>query len=132
MKMVIKRTSYNEDGTFGLFYIDGVFHSYTLEPEDKNNQKDISCIPKGVYTCKRVRSPKFGNTFMVMDVPNRSAILFHSGTTEIDSRGCIILGDVVGHDEKNNKIGVFGSKMAIKRFLDKTAGVNEFELTITE
>lgn len=130
MKAELKRTSYNEDGTFGMLYIDDEFLCYTMEPEDKGNKKNISCIPLGEYVCKRIRSHKFGNTFEVTDVPNRSAILIHSGNTEDDTRGCLILGDVVGLDENKNKIGVFGSKKAFKKFFEKTIEVNEFNLNI--
>ena len=47
----------------------------TLELADRDNQKQISCIPKGVYNCDRITSPKFGVCYRVNNVPNRMHIL---------------------------------------------------------
>ena len=49
-------------GTFGTFVMNDEAFCVTLEPPDKMNKKNISCIPALQYICKRTISPKFGET----------------------------------------------------------------------
>jgi hypothetical protein len=114
------------EGTLGLLFIDNSFFCFTLEPPWRENKED-SCIPSGVYNCRRYSSPKFPNTFEVKNVPNRKSILFHSGNLDKDTLGCILLGD--GVDISNKKM-ILNSKLAFERFLKKMEGVNEFVLRI--
>jgi hypothetical protein len=41
-------------------------------------------------------SPRFGRTWEVKDVPERSNILFHQGNTARDTEGCILVGGKYG------------------------------------
>ena len=78
--MIIKRVSHLEHATFGVLLDDHMVpFAATLEEAWVRNTPNISCIPPGMYTCRRVDSPKFGDTFEVADVPGRSHILFHKG-----------------------------------------------------
>ena len=56
------------------------------------NEKNVSCIPEGIYPCWKAKSEKFGDVFYLDHVPNRSGILIHSGNTIRDTRGCILVG----------------------------------------
>jgi len=62
--------------TFGVLKFDNTPFAVTLELDDLENRPNISCIPAGEYICKRVNSPKFGDTFEVANVPGRTHILF--------------------------------------------------------
>ncbi len=44
------------------------------------------------YNIERMISPRFGETFEVKRVKNRSHILFHCGNTVSDTKGCILVG----------------------------------------
>ena len=55
-------------------------------------------------------------TYEVLDVPDRSLILFHAGNTISDSRGCILLGERVG--ALGEKRAVLNSREAVKKFMD--------------
>lgn len=68
----------------------------TLENPWIENKPMVSCIPSGKYVCERVNSPKYGHSFEVKDVPNRSHILFHKGNIEENTKGCILLGQYFG------------------------------------
>lgn len=129
--LTLKRVDAQSWGTYGvLIGKDGPF-IVTLELPWLDNAQRISAIPKGVYTCKRVQSPKFGNTFEVTNVPNRSHILFHAGNSTADSLGCILTGtsfDPVGG--MNGKNGVTGSKLALDELMDMQRAVDSFKLTI--
>lgn len=124
----LHRVSYLEMETFGVF-MDGMLpFAVTLERPWLNNQKSISCIPAGFYTCRRVASPKFGNTFEVTNVPGRSGILFHKGNLSDDTHGCIILGEYF--DPLGERNAVLSSGKAFSEFLKRTVNINEFELYI--
>ena len=77
----LKRVAYIADGTFGVLFDEEIPFCLTVEPEWKDNQEDISCIPTGYYLCKRVQSPKFGDTFEITGVPGRDHVLLHKGKT---------------------------------------------------
>jgi len=98
----------------------------TLELPWRDNKPSESCIPIGRYVCRRVCSPKFGDTFEICDVPNRSNILYHYGNFYKDTRGCILLGDSVNIGTES----ICDSKKAFQRFMDALKGVEEFKLIV--
>ena len=125
------RIAFIPDGTFGiLFDYDNSIICLTLEREWKNNEKNISCIPRGEYVCQRIESPKFGFTFEVLNVPGRSHILFHSGNIEDDTHGCIITGKRIRMFK--NKIAVLLSRIAFKRFMKILNPDDWFELEVRD
>jgi len=129
MDVQLKRfASHSEVGTFGEFTIEGRT-LYTVERPWECNKPFVSCIPPGKYVCKRVQSPKFGDTFEVMDVPGRTHILFHVANVKDDLHGCIGLGLYLG--VAYNKWAVTSSRLAIQKFAGLTTGVDEFNMEIT-
>ena len=95
-----------------------------------NNKTGISCIPAGAYTCKRVDSPKFGDTFEVIDVDGRSHILFHKGNLDDDSHGCILVGEKYGNLGSNS--GILDSGSGYAEFMNLLADDQYFNLTIID
>jgi hypothetical protein len=93
--------------------------AHTLELPWKDNQRVISCIPIGEYKCTWHQSPRFGWTYLVNGVPDRSAILFHAGNTVGDTDGCILLGDRPG--KMGDMPAVLGSRGAVASFFTETA-----------
>ena len=94
--LLLIRDTFTEKSVTGKLYCNGEFIAHTLELPWKNNQKSVSCIPKGIYDC-RVRYRNESGSYdyvhlLVKDVPNRSYILFHRGNYPSDSRGCILTG----------------------------------------
>ena len=64
----------------------------TVELPDLDNQKYISCIPEGEYWCIARNSPKYGDHFHILDVPNRGYILIHNANYVEEVRGCVAVG----------------------------------------
>jgi hypothetical protein len=126
--MLLQRIGASTRATFGVLILDGIPFALTLERPWLNNQTGISCIPPGVYVCKRVQSPKFGNTFEVTNVPGRTHILFHKGNITDDTHGCIIVGEEFA--VQNGQPSVASSVRGFSEFLDKYKSVNEFVLTV--
>ena len=92
----IIRVGTDEEGTFGVLTLNGKAFCVTLEPQDLDNEDFISCIPVGLYLCKKIVSPRYGEVFEVQDVPERENILFHAGNRDINTQGCILLGQYFG------------------------------------
>ena len=76
---------YDEDGLVSV-------RLFTLENPWLDNAPNISCIPVGSYVCKRVISPKYGETFEITGVDGRTHILFHEGNYPSNTMGCVLLG----------------------------------------
>lgn len=135
MKLVLKREASKNYGTFGTLTLANGKQFDTLELPDKDNKRQISCIPKGTYQCKIVNSAKFGLVYGVCGVPNRIAILIHAGNYggdiekgyRTDIQGCILLGKARG--TLNNQPVVTSSKVALKEFMTELNG-EPFELLI--
>lgn len=128
--MILKRIAMLPSATFGVLLWQDIPFAVTIERPWLNNQKGISCIPAGKYVCKRFSSPKHPDTFEVTEVPNRDAILFHTGNFVSDSHGCIIVGEQFGIVDGNPAIMV--SKQGFAEFLQLTSGLASFELEIKE
>ena len=136
MNVEIIRVEQGPSGTFGVLKINGECVCLTLERPWEDNKPNASCIPSGVYKCKRVVSPRVGSTFEVKDVPGRSHILFHTGNTIHDTEGCILLGSQFGmiwcSSDYRHRRGIKYSCAAFANFNERIEDVNEFTLTIRE
>lgn len=121
-------------GMFGTFVMNDEAFCVTLEPPNKLNKRNISCIPALQYICERTISPKFGETFEIINVPDRSNVLFHPGNTVKDTAACIIMGASFGKLRKDNFSlrAVLNSGNTFKRFMMELEGIDNFKLTIKE
>jgi hypothetical protein len=128
--MHLIRLEKGDHGTFGVLRSGGDVFCLTLEPPDRENIPQISCIPSGRYVCRRVASPRFGLTFEITDVPGRSHILFHRGNVAADTSGCVLLGSRFG--VLGRARGVLDSGTAFAAFMERCAGRDEFILVIDE
>jgi len=126
--LIIRRVATGEHGTFGVLVYENNPFALTLEREWLDNQRMISCIPAGTYICKRVNSPKFGNTFEVTKVENRTHILFHKGNLEDDSHGCVLVGETFS--DINEAPGIGASKKGYTEFMSILTHDEEFRLII--
>ena len=111
-----------DTGIFGVLKDGNVPFCVTVENNDY-------IFPEGDYLCKRIDSPKFGNTFEITGIEGRSHILFHWGKEEEDSLGCVILGETYTVVNNKEMVG-FSRNYAFKEFLERTNGINEFMLKV--
>lgn len=128
--ITLKRIAHIEDATYGVLIDNGLPFALSLERAWLNNAVGRSCIPLGTYVCKRVDSPKFGNTFEVTGVKGRSAILFHKGNINDDSHGCILVGEQ--YNPVHGENGITASKEGFEEFLRRTSGISQFTLNVVE
>lgn len=128
MKLKLVRVSEHKDATLGVLCIDGRPVFVTLEDKWRDNERQVSCIPKGKYELIAHSSPKFGRTFQVMNVPDRDAILIHAGNTHKDTHGCILLGLMYGLLGTDSAI--LSSRAAMEQFMQLMAGYSKATLEI--
>lgn len=135
--MNLTRLSYTQKGIFGrIENEDKSFECHSLEHAYGESHDGLdSCsvvysplVPCGTYICKRGTHQLKGSepfeTFEVLGVPLHSGILFHSGNTNADSKGCILLGMFASDS------GITHSKDAFSFFMESLRGVDNFVLTI--
>lgn len=111
MKLTLKRKFFGSAYTIGDLFIDGVFFCNTIEDVVRrlpaacpNTPKGRNCtckekvyaetaIPAGLYKVTMEYSPRFKRRLPLLhDIPHFIGILIHSGNTQRDSAGCLIVG----------------------------------------
>ena len=89
MVLFLTRT-YFPEGTNGKIQCEGKLICNTIELPWKKNEKRVSCIPEGKYFIRKRYSQKFKWHLEVVDVKNRSFILFHPANNALkELNGCI-------------------------------------------
>ena len=96
INLLLIRDTFSKKSTVGELFLNGERICDTLENPWVDNQRNISCIPEGVYPV-RLRLPRESASrdylhLLVQEVPNRDWILFHRGNTAKDTSGCILVG----------------------------------------
>lgn len=112
-----------------------VFKCLTMELPYLNNERRISCIPKGEYWIKEHESPKFGFCYKVYDkdqvseVAGRSEILIHLGNYHRDTLGCILPGASAMFIDSDDYLDVSQSGNTTRALINHMEG-SEFKLII--
>lgn len=97
----LKRIKRQDKQTLGHLIYKNTIIARTLELPWLNNQKNISCIPEDCYEVVKRTSKGRGDHFHIINVPDRTWILIHSGnyagtvnpsTGHPDIQGCILVG----------------------------------------
>jgi hypothetical protein len=89
MVLILLRT-YFPEGTNGILEYEGKLICKTIELPWKNNETKVSCIPEGKYFIRKRYSKKFQWHLEILDVKNRSLILFHPANNALQElNGCI-------------------------------------------
>ena len=108
INLLLIRNTFSKKSTIGELFLNGERICDTLENSWQDNQRNISCIPEGVYPV-RLRLPRESATrdylhLLVQEVPNRDWILFHRGNTAKDTSGCILVGLGTEQDVVHNSV----------------------------
>ena len=134
MKLDVVRTQFGKDATNGMLFINGVFECFTLEDEVRDVKVyGETAIPEGTYPIEfrkeggfhqrysaRYKNAHYG-MLEIKDIPNFKWVLFHSGNTDENTAGCILVGDTQ-QDLDVSKDGFIGaSRNAYKKMYDKIA-----------
>jgi len=120
VNLLILRDTFTDISTIGNLYLDGEWLCDTLENPYLDNQRNISCIPEGKYKV-RLRTARESATkeylhLLVQDVPDRSLVLFHTGNSAKDTRGCILVG--IGTEQDFVKNSRLAMELLVKEILN--------------
>ena len=109
MHIQVKYLLETPNSTLSALVIEGAFFCFTLEDGyRKTKVPGETRIPEGVYTVKARKEGKFytrlkqrlKHSFVpwLINVPGFEYILIHPGNFTADTRGCLLVGDMVGRD----------------------------------
>lgn len=130
MEILIKRIAKKSTYTIGKLYVDNEYFCDTLEDKDRGLKDTMSveeilkikvkhetAIPTGNYNVDITYSPRFKKQLpIVFNVKGFDGIRFHSGNTDKDSSGCVLLGE-------NKVIGkVINSRVTCEKFISLLTG----------
>jgi hypothetical protein len=116
-----------------------LFQCRSLELPWKNNQRNVSCIPEGVYVVDVHNSPTFGKCYWIKDVKDRSEVLIHRGnyagslnpkTGKPDIRGCVLVGKTFVDLNGDGIADITESQKTLDKLL--LAAPDGFVLTVTQ
>ena len=96
INLLLIRDTFSKKSTIGELFLNGERICDTLENPWVDNQRNVSCIPEGIYPV-RLRLPRESGTrdyihLLVKEVKDRDYILIHIGNTAKDTSGCILVG----------------------------------------
>lgn len=94
MKLKLIRDIQDKDRTLGKLFVNGVRLYYTVEDAVRDEKiYGKTAIPFGVYNVVITMSHRFRKPLPLLEnVPGFEGIRIHSGNTELDTDGCIIVG----------------------------------------
>jgi len=126
MLITIKRLHKTEISTIGELLIDGVFECFTLEDTEREVKiKGETAIKEGKYKVIINKSNRFKRLLpLLLNVPEFEGVRIHSGNTNHDTEGCIL----VGQTKSKNFIGK--SRKAFDALFKKMQAAKEITLII--
>ena len=136
---VLHRDRSDDEGTRGALTMPGLDPLAIMEPPWRDNWRNVSCIPTGIYEVVPHLSPRHRRCLLVMDVPERSHILFHGGNLGGDeglgyhthTAGCLLPGLRRGRLTVKGRVqaAVLSSRTAFRHLME-WAGGEPFELEV--
>ena len=138
IKLKLKRIYKGLKYTIGKLFINDEYFCDTIEDTDRGLKSSMSieyikkkkvyaktAIPTGTYKIEMTYSNKFKRILpLLVDVKGFSGIRIHRGNTEIDSSGCIIVG------ENKVKGKVINSTRYEIALVNKLSNEDDIEITI--
>lgn len=114
MILHLMRDRFTEKSTTGKLLWGEQFVCYTLEDFYRGPHAERvpgeTCIPCGSYEVVITHSPRFGIDMpLLLNVPGFSGVRIHTGNTDKDTEGCILVGTTRGPDQ------VLGSRVAYEQ-----------------
>ena len=108
-----------------------VYDGHSLELGWRNNKRNVSCIPTGIYPLKLEYSPKFKrHLWEAYNVPNRSECKFHNGVTFKHSNGCFLTGKTAFDLTGDNFADMINTRDALQEFHDAMGSDTEARLVV--
>lgn len=145
MNIKLRRDTFTDVSSIGKLTIDDdPFHSDTLEDKDRGllsstplteivniKIQNATCIPYGTYQVIIDMSTRFKRLMpLLVDVPGFAGIRIHNGNTDVDTDGCILLGQGRAKDFISNSNVTFAAFFKILQ--DKINAGEKVHITISK
>ena len=126
MLIVIKRLYKGDHSIMGEMTVDGIFECFTLEDLERPVKiKGETAIPKGTYKVIINESNRFKRQLpLLLNVPGFEGVRIHSGNTNHDTEGCILVG------QTRNKEYVGRSRKAFDKLFKKMQKATDITISI--
>ena len=130
MKLKLYRKFLGSKYTIGKLFVNDEYICDTLEDVVRSEGIKVygeTAIPCGVYEIVLTMSPRFKKVLpLLLDVPHFEGVRIHTGNTEKDTEGCIL----VGYNKVKGK--VINSKIAFDKVMKylELATINNEKITI--
>jgi hypothetical protein len=130
MKLKLYRKFLGNKYTIGKLFINDEYICDTLEDVVRSEGAKVygeTAIPYGTYEIVLTMSPRFKKVLpLLLNVPNFEGVRIHTGNTERDTEGCIL----VGYNKVKGK--VINSKIAFDKVIEQLelATINNEKITI--
>lgn len=127
MELNLKRLHRTEHTTIGELSINGIFECFTLEDKEREVKiKSETAIPKGTYNVVINMSNRFKKEMpLLQNVPGFEGIRIHSGNTNHDTEGCILVGKTRGEES------IGGSRAAFANLMTKLKMAQKISITVS-
>lgn len=121
-----KCTVYSEDNK-------PLFSGLSLERGWRNNERNVSCVPKGSYTVVLEWSDRFQqDLWELKGVPNRAECKFHASNYWYQLNGCIALGQKLKDLNNDGYNDITNSRNTMRAFHTALKGETRAKLLITD
>ncbi len=95
------RFQQDDKATLGNLISGSIKYCCTIEPawnwnmkdDPKTKENEASCIPEGIYLCKKYSGTSYKDVWEITGVPGKTAVLIHSGNFAYQSKSCILVGN---------------------------------------
>ena len=130
MKLKLYRKFLGNKYTIGKLFVNDEYICDTLEDVVRSENAKVygeTAIPCGVYEIVLTMSPRFKKVLpLLLNVPHFEGVRIHTGNTEKDTEGCIL----VGYNKVKGK--VINSKIAFDKVMKylELATINNEKITI--
>ena len=126
MVITIKRLYKTDTSVIGELLVNGIWECFTLEDAERPVKiKGETAIPKGTYRVIINESNRFKRLLpLLIDVPNFEGVRIHSGNSNHDTEGCILVG------QTRNKNYIGQSRKAFEKLFKKMQVAKDITLTI--
>lgn len=137
-KVKLQRFWESHNQSTGVLYVidenrQPIFMAICIERGDRNNERNVSNVPPGIYPLVLEASPRFKmDLWELKDVPNRAECKIHASNYWDQLNGCIAPGEKLKDLDKDGFYDVTNSRNTVAEFHKILEGLTETTIEIID